>query len=459
MSKVENRPKPSLVPELCKGCERCIESCPKDCFAIGRAINQKSGYLPIAMDLEHCNGCALCFDACPEPFCLLPETEPFQLEPPPFERTQAPEPEAIPDERIPVPSSQPLVLKGNYAAAVGALLGGCRHVYGYPITPSTEGAEYMAAVLPQLNGVFLQAISEVATINHMYGCGAAGLPSLTFTSSPGLSLMLEGISYMVGAELPGVVVDIMRGGPGLGNIGPEQADIKLACRGLGHGNTHAIVLAPTTPQEMLDLAMEAFRMTFEYRNPVVILADGYLGQMTGRVSLPDYMIKPGRPSWAVWGDAAHRGNLISSIMLDEHDLEQHNEHLNAKYAQIAAKEQRAHRSGDEQAKILVMACNTPARMVKGAVEQLRRQGMSLATFQPVTIWPFPIDALRREWESLTDLLVVEASNGQLEDELRLALSYAELGGVRIHNLRHMGGVLPTESEISARIREIGEANQ
>ena len=176
----------------------------------------------------------------------------------------------IPDQWLPFDHDEPLVLKGNFASAVGAILAGCRHVYGYPITPSTEGAELMAKLQPLMEGVFFQAVSEVATVNLMYGTGGAGLPCMTFTSSPGFSLMLEGVSYMVGAEVPGVFVNVMRGGPGLGNIAPEQADIKLACRGLGHGNSHAIILTPSTPQEMLDLTMLAFELTFKYRNPVVI---------------------------------------------------------------------------------------------------------------------------------------------------------------------------------------------
>ena len=219
----------------------------------------------------------------------------------------------------------------SYASAVGAILAGCRHFFGYPITPSTEGSELLAKLLPKLDGVFVQAASEVAAVNMIYGCGGAGLPCMTLTSSPGFSLMLEGISYMIGAELPGVFFDVMRGGPGLGNIAPEQADIKLACRGLGHGNTHAIVLAPATPQEMLDLTMLAFELTFKYRNPVILASDGYLGQMSGRVNLPEFMVKPGLPEWAVWGDEAHRGNLNCSIRLIEPDLEAHNEHLLEKY--------------------------------------------------------------------------------------------------------------------------------
>jgi pyruvate/2-oxoacid:ferredoxin oxidoreductase alpha subunit len=340
------------------------------------------------------------------------------------------------------------MLKGAYAAAVGALISGCRHFFGYPITPSTEGAEYMAKYLPRLDGCFVQAVSEVATVNMMYGCGGAGLPSMTFTSSPGFSLMLEGISYMIGAEVPGVFVNVMRGGPGLGNIGPEQADVKLACRGLGHGHTHAIVLAPSTPQEMLDFSKLAFELSFKYRNPVVMLADGYLGQMTGKVVLPQSITKPGLPSWAVCGDAAHRGNLISSIYLAEQDLEAHNLRLSDKYARIDAAEQRADLYCCEDAEVLLIAGNTPGRMAKGAVRALRQEGVAAGLFRPQTLWPFPVKHLLPLLGRARHLIVVEASEGQLEDEMRLALSHADArGNFDINHVRRYGGILPSQREI------------
>jgi pyruvate/2-oxoacid:ferredoxin oxidoreductase alpha subunit len=308
----------------------------------------------------------------------------------------------------------------------------------------------MAKLLPQLDGVFVQAVSEVATVNIMYGCGGAGLPAMTFTSSPGFSLMLEGISYMVGAEVPGVFVNVMRGGPGLGNIAPEQADIKLACRGLGHGNTHAIVLAPATPQEMLDFTFLAFGLSFKYRNPVVVLCDGYLGQMTGRVELPSVLVKPGIPAWAVYGDRLHRRNLISSIQLSEADLEAHNVHLNEKYRQMAAREARADLYHADDAEVLVVACNTPARMAKGAVRSLRRDGIKAGLFRPQTLWPFPVQPLLPLLDRSRVLLVVEASDGQLEDELRLALSHAGVSELPlVESVRHFGGILPQQSEIVA----------
>jgi pyruvate/2-oxoacid:ferredoxin oxidoreductase alpha subunit len=363
---------------------------------------------------------------------------------------------SVADEEIELPEVQPLVVKGNHAAAIGALLAGCRHVFGYPITPSTEGAELLAKLLPRMDGVFLQAVSEVATVNHMYGCGGAGLPSMTFTSSPGFSLMLEGISYLIGAEVPAVFVNVMRGGPGLGNIGPAQSDIKLCCRGLGHGDTHAIVLAPSTPQEMLDLTMDAFRLAFRHRNPVIVAADGYLGQMTGRVNLPRRMIRPGLPDWAVWGDGGHRHNLINSIYLSEPELEKHNGHLQRKYDDIRRSEQRANLFRTDGARVLVLACNTPARMAKGAVEELRRRGHPVGLFHPVTLWPFPIDALRSPLEHVTDLVIVEASAGQLEDEVRLALSRAGVAAPRVHSLRRLGGMLPQEEEILAKVEGVLE---
>jgi len=460
MTTVAERPLPFLVPEYCKGCGRCIGSCIKGCITPGTEINAVTGLVPIVVDLSQCNGCGLCIDACPEPFGLRPHGEEgafdpvdrdVLLGPRPFD---VPAPVPHPDAAVPLPERQPLVVKGTYAAAVGAVLAGCRHVYGYPITPSTEGAELMAKVLPELGGVFLQAVSEVATVNMMYGAGGAGKRCMTFTSSPGFSLMLEGMSYLIGAEVPAVFVNIMRGGPGLGNIGPEQADIKLACRGLGHGNTHAIVLAPATPQEMLDLTMLSFELAFRYRNPVVILGDGYLGQMTGKVKLPRHSIDPGTPEWAVFGDRSHRGNLICSLDLSEAGLERHNLRLNDKYAQIEMAEQRADEYRCDDADVAIVACNTPSQLAKGAVNELRDQGRRVGLFRPVTLWPFPIDALLGLVGRVAHIVVVEASSGQLEDELRLALSHAgALAPPPISHVRRMGGVLPSQEEIVAHVLE------
>jgi len=461
MAQLKERPKPYLLPDYCKGCGRCLSACAKDCITLGEEINANTGYVPVVLNLEDCTACGLCMEACPEPYGLreTPVDTEFELEDPAklfgARTTSAPTPVDVPAQIIPLPVTEPLVIKGNYASAIGALLAGCRHVFGYPITPSTEGAELMAKLLPKLDGVFLQAVSEVAAVNHMYGSGGAGHPCMTFTSSPGFSLMLEGVSYMIGAEVPGVFVNIMRGGPGLGNIAPEQSDVKLACRGLGHGNTHAITLMPSTPQEMLDLTMLAFELTFKYRNPVVILGDGYLGQMTGKVRLPENMIKPGIPTWAVSGDANHRGNLISSIYLSEHDLEVHNVYLNDKYAQMAEHESRCETYLAEDADVLIIATNTPARASKGAVQDLRSRGVKAGLFRPITVWPFPIRQLMAEMPHVKRIVMVEASNGQLEDEVRLALSHAGCTALPpITSVRHFGGMLPQQTEVVAHVQAL-----
>ena len=448
------KPKPKVVPQYCKACGRCIDACPQGCFTVGDHIHPASGFVPIGLDLEKCNACGLCFAACPEPYGLeqgydgvrVAETHHDGHEPVvPAAPRETP---AFTPQNVPLPSASPMIVKGTHAAAIGAILAGCRHFFGYPITPSTEGAEMMAELLPKLDGVFVQAVSEVATVNMMYGCGGAGLRCMTFTSSPGFSLMLEGISYMIGAEVPGVFVNVMRGGPGLGNIGPEQGDIKLACRGLGHGNTRALVLAPASPQEMLDLTMAAFDLAFKYRNPVIVLADGFLGQMTGKVALPSEMARPQIPGWAVYGDQQHRRNLISSIQLKESELEVHNQYLDRKYQLITDHEQRSECYRCEDAEVLLIAANTPSRMAKGAVNSLRLRGIRAGLFRPISLWPFPIDQLLPLLPQTEAIIVVEASSGQLEDELRLALSHAHIVDVPfIDAIRHSGGILPQEEEI------------
>ena len=461
MAEIHVRAAPVLRASFCKGCNRCVDACARGCLSPGDRIDAASGVVPVAFDSTLCNGCNLCVDACPEPYGLM-EAELGARLAQASRRPRAagrPAPEAIPDAAVPLPALEPLVLKGTHAAAAGALLAGCRHFYGYPITPSTEGAEAMAAVLPSLGGHFVQAASEVAAVNMMYGTAAAGLPVMTFTSSPGFSLMLEGISYMVGAELPAVFVDVMRGGPGLGNIAPEQSDLKLACRGLGHGNTRAIVLAPATPQEMLDDAILAFALAFRWRNPVIVVADGFLGQMTGRVGVPRAAVRPGVPAWAVHGDAAHRGNLVSSIHLSEADLEAHNLALVAKYGRMAATEQRSESWCCDDAEVLLVAVNTPARTAKGAVRALRAEGVRAGLFRPRTVWPFPVDALLPLLPHVRRLVVVEASDGQLEDELRLALSHAGVAPPRIEHVRRMGGMLPSQREILAAVKHGSQASQ
>lgn len=435
------RPKPYLNAAYCKGCGRCIPACSKDCLVLDGEVLPESGLVPVTLSLENCNACGLCVLACPEPYALL-------LEAPQAESAGEVLPVDQPIVRVPLPQLEPMLMKGTHASAIGALLAGCRHFFGYPITPSSEGAELMSKLLPHLDGVFLQAISEVATVNHMYGCGGAGVRCMTLTSSPGFSLMLEGISYMIGAEIPGVFVDVMRAGPGLGNIGPAQADIRLACQGLGHGDTHAVVLAPADPQEMLDLTILAFDLAFRYRNPVIILGDGHLGQVTGKVRLPDHMVQPGIPAWAVHGDRMHRRNLHSSIRLDEGDQERFNEHLFVKYEEMTREEQRAEPFQCDDAELVFVAVGTPARIVKGAVRTLRGRGVKAGLFRPISLWPFPVRAWVDAMATARRVIFVEASGGQLEDEARLALSHAgSADGLLFEHVRRTGGNLPETGEI------------
>jgi len=437
------RAKPYLNAAYCKGCGRCVVACTRDCLILSTEVHPESGLTPVQLELENCNACGLCVLACPEPYALV-------LDPAGPQPADAVVPVDQPTVRVPLPSLEPMLMKGTHAAAIGALLAGCRHFFGYPITPSSEGAELMSKLLPRLDGVFVQAISEVATVNHMYGCGGAGVPCMTLTSSPGFSLMLEGLSYMIGAEIPGVFVDVMRAGPGLGNIGPAQADIRLACRGLGHGDTHALVLSPADPQEMLDLTILSFDLAFRYRNPVVILSDGHLGQVTGKVRLPDHMVQPGVPGWAVYGDAMHRGNLHSSIRLDESDQERFNEHLFAKYDEMTRREPRAELFRCDEAELVFVAIGTPARVVKGVVRALRDRGVKAGLFRPVTLWPFPVGKWVEAMARAERVVFVEASAGQLEDEARLALSHAGLAsGPRFEHVRRYGGHLPEAAEILA----------
>jgi pyruvate/2-oxoacid:ferredoxin oxidoreductase alpha subunit/NAD-dependent dihydropyrimidine dehydrogenase PreA subunit len=430
--------KPLFRPECCKACERCVEACARGCLTPGAEVHALSGHRPVTLDLEACNGCGLCVTACPEPHALaLPSA--LHPAPPPGPGVEA--------SAAVLPRTRPMLMKGTHASAAGAVLAGCRHFFGYPITPSTEGAELLSAVLPALGGSFLQAPSEVAAVNMMYGSAAAGLRTMTFTSSPGLSLMLEGISYLIGAELPAVIVDVMRAGPGLGNIGPEQSDVKLACRGLGHGDTHAIVLAPASPQEMLDLTLLAFELADRYRNPVLLLADAYLGQMTGKVVLPRRVVRPGVPAWAVRGAPGHRQNLIASIELRDTDQQAHTRLILEKYRRIQAAEQRAETFRCEDAELVIVAAGTLARTARVAAESLRAEGQAVGLFRPRTLWPFPVDALLPVLSRTRRLLVVEAAGGQLEDELRLAVSHAGSGPLEVERLQRHGGVLPTQQEI------------
>lgn len=334
-------------------------------------------------------------------------------------------------------------VKGNEAVVIGALYAGCDVYFGYPITPASEIAHAASEYFPAVGRPFLQAECETASINMVYGAAAAGRLAMTASSGPGISLMQEGVSYMAGAELPGVIVNIQRAGPGLGNIFPEQADYNQAVKGGGHGNYHAIVLAPGNVQEMCDLTMRAFDLAFRYRNPVYVLADAVLGQMMETLRLPDAeMPRPPTAAWAVEATRETRGNLITSIYLNAATLEGINLKLEAKYQALQVEaDSETHLA--EDAELLLVAYGVSSRIARSAVETLRAQGVKAGLFRPITLYPFPREALRRAAAGRR-LLVVELSNGQFRDDVAHQLG-VDAGTVPLAH--RMGGVVISVEEV------------
>jgi pyruvate/2-oxoacid:ferredoxin oxidoreductase alpha subunit len=345
-----------------------------------------------------------------------------------------------------------VLLKGNEAAVIGAILAGCRSFYGYPITPASEIAEAAARYFPLVGGTFLQAESEVAAINMVYGAAAAGERTMTASSGPGLSLMQEGISYLAGAELPAVIVDVMRGGPGLGNIAPEQSDYHQIVKGGGHGNYRTIVLAPNSVQEMCDLTMLAFELADRYRNPVIVLTDGFIGQMMEPVELPRTLARPVEKPWAVDGTARTRQNVITSIYLNPEELEAHIQRLEAKYAHAARHVVMYEKYRTEDAEIITIGYGIVSRVLKAAVEHARAAGIKAGLFRPITLWPFPSReiSVMADWARV--FLVVELSHGQLVEDVRLAVE----GERPVKLYTRVGGIVPTAEELLEQIRHASE---
>ncbi|HVO81919.1 MAG TPA: 3-methyl-2-oxobutanoate dehydrogenase subunit VorB [Terriglobales bacterium] len=338
--------------------------------------------------------------------------------------------------------------KGNVAVIKGAILAGCRAYYGYPITPASEIAEAAALYIPQVGGTFLQAESEVAAINMVYGAAAAGVRVMTASSGPGLSLMQEGISYLAGSELPCVIVDVVRGGPGLGNIAPEQSDYFAMVKGGGHGNYRNFVVAPASVQEMAGLTMLAFELSDKYRNPAIVLADGFTGQMMEPLDLEYRDIPlPDKP-WAVKGTPETRANLISSIYLEPDELEDHERKLEAKYlrAHVEARHE-LYQTGD--AEVLLVGFGIVSRVLRSAVETLRQDGLKAGLFRPITLWPFPSSALAEAASRVQKVIVVELSNGQMVEDVRLALD----GKVPVEFYGRVGGNVPSVEELHAQVME------
>ena len=346
-----------------------------------------------------------------------------------------------------------ILMKGNEAIGEAAIKAGCRFFFGYPITPQNELPEYMSRRMPQVEGTFVQAESEVAAINMVYGAAGAGARVMTSSSSPGISLKQEGISYIAGAELPAVIVNIVRGGPGLGGIQPGQGDYFQSVKGGGHGDYRLIVLAPANLQEAVDLVTEAFDLADYYRNPVLILGDGLLGQMMEPVEF-----NPAKPrelpakDWATNGLRNHgpKHNIINSLVLDPHGLEEHNIRLQAKYAGIVEAEQKAELIECDDADLVIVAYGSTARIAKTAITQLRKEGLKVGLIRPISLWPFPVKAFEGIIPTVKSFLTVEMSAGQMVEDVRLTVN----GRKPVHFYGRMGGIVPTPEEIAAQAKEI-----
>ncbi len=344
------------------------------------------------------------------------------------------------------------LLKGNEAIVVGAILAGCRSYYGYPITPASEIAETAAKLMPKVGGTFLQAESEIGAINMVYGAASTGQRTMTASSSPGISLKQEGISYCAGSELPCVIVDVMRGGPGLGNIGPEQADYNQMVKGGGHGNYHLIVLAPNCAQEMCDLTMLAFELADKYRNPAAILTDGFIGQMMEPVEIPAPVAQLPDKDWAVKATESTRDNLISSIYLSHDSLEGHIRKLYAKYAEVEKNEVRYEAYRLDDCEYVAIAYGIVSRLLMAAVDEARDMGIKVGMLRPITLWPFPVTRLRELSRSVKGMLVAECSTGMLVDDVKLAIECA----VPVQLYSRVGGNIPTSVELLGAIQKLQE---
>lgn len=342
-------------------------------------------------------------------------------------------------------------MMGNEALGEGAIRAGCQCYFGYPITPQNELTAYMAVNMPEKNRVFIQAESELAAISMVFGAAVAGARAMTSSSSPGISLKQEGISYLAGAQLPAVIANIQRGGPGLGSIDPSQGDYFQAVKGGGHGDYHIIVLSPFSVQEMHDLTVDAFRLADKYRIPVLILADGRLGQMMEPVVLREAPPPPVPPKpWALTGAAGRKPNCIRSLFLGPGELEKHNLKLQAVYRQIQRSEIRADEHQTKDCEYLIVSWGTSARIAKGAVVKARSHGIKAGLFRPITLWPFPAQRLAQIATGVKALLVVEMNCGQMLEDVRLAIGNKP----PVHFRGFPGGRVPTETEIFKAIMRL-----
>ena len=351
------------------------------------------------------------------------------------------------------------LMKGSEAIAEAAIRAGARFFFGYPITPQTEIPEYMSARMPEVGGCFLQAESEVAAINMVYGAASTGERVITSSSSPGVSLKQEGISYCAGAQLPCVILNVMRGGPGLGSIQASQGDYNQAVKGGGNGDYHLITYAPASIQEAIDIFSFAFDKAEKYRVPVLFLADGIMAQMMEPVEMPemvDFKVDPEKKPWAAtgWkpGDDPAKRAVINSLYINTEDLTVHNNHLQATYREIEKNEVMYEAYLCEDADYVITAFGTVARIAKSAINELRAQGIKVGLFRPITVWPFPYAQLAEASKNAKALLDVEANEGQMLQDVKLAIN----GAKPVEYFGHCGSLMPTTDEIVAKILEMKE---
>jgi pyruvate/2-oxoacid:ferredoxin oxidoreductase alpha subunit len=341
------------------------------------------------------------------------------------------------------------LIKGNEAVVKAAILAGCTHYFGYPITPASDIDEAAAHYFPLLGLTFIQAESEIAAINMHYGASAAGVRALSASSGPGMSLKMEGFSYLAGAELPAVVVDVMRAGPGLGNVWPEQSDYNQVVKGGGHGNYKNIVLAPNSAQEMCDLTLLAFDLADKYRMTSIVLADGSIGQVMEPVEFPEKLHHTPHREWAVRGDAASRKNLITSIYMSTELEYALNERLQKKYAEIEEKEVLFENYKTEDAEMIVVAYGITSRVARSAIDELRDMGLKIGLHRPKTLFPFPKKELKSLAAHTKSFLVAEMSNGQMIDDVKLAIECSR----PVDFWGTFGGILPTVEHMKASIQK------
>ena len=345
-----------------------------------------------------------------------------------------------------------VLMKGNEAIGAAAIAAGCKYFFGYPITPQSELPEYMSRELPKAGGVFLQAESEVAAINMVYGAAGAGARVMTSSSSPGMSLKQEGISYLAGAELPCLLVNIMRGGPGLGSIQPSQTDYFQATRGGGNGDYRMVVFAPANVQELVDLIIEGFDIADQYRNPVMILGDGMIGQMMEPIEFKT-PVKRELPvkDWATVGTSGNRKpNIINSLYIAAEALEEHNIKLQAKYRTMNENEQRVESYNIEDADVVIAAYGTTSRIAKTAIAKLEKEGYKVGLIRPITLWPYPYNEFKKINPNCKGILTVEMNSGQMIDDVKIAVE----GKFPVSFYGRTGGMIPTPDEIIENVKKI-----